>query len=213
MPLRWGALAVLALALILVPFLLFEAQFTAWGGGVLEGARREPAAVAAIVIALLAGDVVLPVPSSLVSTFSGGVFGWAVGAVVIWVGMMLGCITGYGLGASAGRLLAIKVVGEGEMARAQRLFRHAGPAALIVARAAPVLAEASTLAAGAARMPIGSFLLATAVANLGVSVAYAAVGAAAFSAGSFLIAFMGLAAIPAAAWGAWRFVAARRNAL
>lgn len=212
MPLRWGALAVLALALILVPFLLFEAQFTAWGAGVLEAARREPAAVAAIVIALLAGDVALPVPSSLVSTFSGSVFGWAAGAAVIWTGMTLGCLASYALGASAGRFLAVRVVGEGELARAQRLFRHAGPAALIVARGAPVLAEASTLAAGAARMPLGSFLLATAVANLGVSVAYAGVGAAALSSGSFLIAFIGLAAIPAAAWGVWRFVAARQNA-
>ena len=68
------------------------------------------------------------------------------------------------------------------------------------------------LAAGAALMPFGLFLLSTLLPNAGIAVAYAAVGAAAASKGSFLIVFLGLAAVPAIAWLAWRLLRARRAA-
>ena len=71
-------------------------------------------------------------------------------------------------------------------------------------------AVAHELAAGAARMAFAPFLVSTAVANLGVALAYAGIGAATVSTGSFLVAFLGLAAIPALAWTAWRVVTARR---
>ena len=79
--------------------------------------------------------------------------------------MVLGCVVAYALGASAGRVLALPVVGEGELARAQRLFYNIGPAALILTRGVPVLAEAGAMAAGAARMPFWTFMAATSLAN------------------------------------------------
>lgn len=208
--LRWTALIIVLLAAILTPFLLFERQVTEILARAFAAARGHPVAGAEIIIALLAGDVVLPVPSSLVSAFAGAAFDWGVGAGVIWVGMTLGCLIAYGLGASAGRVLALPVVGEAELERANRLFDRVGPALLIVVRAVPVLAEASALAAGAAKMPLTPFLLATGVANAGVAVAYAATGAAAARSGSFLIVFIGLAALPALGWAAWRTLRNRR---
>lgn len=207
---RWLLLIVLLLAAILVPFLLFERPIGAFLGAVFDAARGHPWMGAAVIVGLLAGDVVLPVPSSLVSAFAGAAYSWAAGAAIIWVGMVLGCLVAYGLGSSAGRFLALPVVGEAELARANRLFANAGPAMLIVARAVPVLAEASALAAGAARMPFVPFLAATSVANAGIAVAYAATGAAAASSGSFLIVFIGLAAVPAIGWAVWRVLRHRR---
>lgn len=208
--LRWAALIVALLAAIVVPFVLLETQITGWLQAALDAVREAPWLGGGLIVALLAGDVVLPVPSSIVSTFAGAAFGWRLAALIIWVGMTLGCVAGYLLGASAGRGVALRVVGGGELARAQRLFASIGPVALIVTRAVPVLAEAGTLAAGAARMPFVPFLASTSVANVGVALAYAGIGATAAQAGSFLVAFLGLAAIPALAWTAWRFIAARR---
>jgi membrane protein DedA with SNARE-associated domain len=150
------------------------------------------------------------VPSSVVSAFAGAAFSWAVGSAVIWVGMVLGCVVAYALGASAGRVLALPVVGEGELARAQRLFSDIGPAALILTRGVPVLAEAGAMAAGAARMPFWTFMAATSLANAGIAAAYAATGALAASAHSFMLVFIGLIAVPAVGWGAWRLWTARR---
>ena len=201
--LRWLGLAALVLGAILIPFLVFEGPILDWTATALAAARQRPWLGVALVVGLLAGDIVLPVPSSLVSVFAGAAFGWLAGAVVIWIGMSLGCLAGYALGVSAGRLLALRVVGEGELERAKRLFESAGPAALIVTRAVPVLAEAGTLAAGAARMNLAAFVVSTGLANAAVAAAYAAVGAAAASSQSFLILFLGLALIPALAWSAW----------
>jgi Flp pilus assembly protein TadB len=50
----------------------------------------------------------------------------------------------------------------------------------------------------------------TSLANAGVAAAYGAAGAYAAATGSFLLAFLGVAAAPALAWSAWKFRAARR---
>lgn len=209
--LRWSLLGVTLIALIIVPFVLFESQISDGLETVFAVVRGRPVLGASLIIALLAGDCLLPVPSSIVSAFAGAAFSWAVGSVVIWTGMVLGCAIAYGLGASAGRVLALPVVGEGELARAQRLFSNIGPAALILTRGVPVLAEAGAMAAGAARMPFWSFMAATSLANAGIAVAYAATGALAASAHSFMLVFIGLIAVPAVGWGAYRLWTARRS--
>lgn len=202
--LRWIALATLLLAAIIVPFVTLEAPITEALTRAFGAAGDRPWLSGLIVIGLLAGDVVLPVPSSLVSAFAGGVFGFGAGTLVIWIGLNLGSLFGYALGASAGRLAAVRLVGQDELDRAGRLSDTIGPTALIIMRAVPVLAEASVLAAGAARMPRLPFLAATVVANTGVAAAYAATGATAASTGVFLFIFLGLAGLPAAAWATWR---------
>lgn len=207
--LRWLVLTVAVLGAIIIPFVLFETEIQTWTSAALSAVRGQPWLGGALIVGLLTGDVVLPVPSSVVSTFAGVAFGWKLGALVIWTGMTAGCAVGYVLGRSAGRVLAMRVVGEYELSRAQRLFDEVGPLALIVTRAVPVLAEAGALASGAARMPFLSFMAATSLANLGVAIAYAGVGAIAASTGSFLFVFLGLASIPALAWAAWRISRAR----
>ncbi|MFP2910634.1 DedA family protein, partial [Pyxidicoccus sp. 3LFB2] len=64
---------------------------------------RPPAwQVAGVLGGLLAGDIFLPVPSSLVSTAAGGLLGFWGGLATNWVGMMGACAVGYALGARAG---------------------------------------------------------------------------------------------------------------
>lgn len=208
--LRWLALAVLVLAAILVPFVLFGDALTQWAASAIAALRQQPWLGAGLIVALLAGDAVLPVPSSLLSTAAGSLFGWQLGWLVIWSGMTLGCVFGYAVGAGASRGLAGRWFALGELERARRRFTDVGPVALIVTRAIPVLAEAATLFAGGARMPFGVFIVATGVANAGVAAAYAGIGAAAASSGSFLVAFIGLVSVPAIVWTGWRLWTRRR---
>jgi membrane protein DedA with SNARE-associated domain len=208
----WIVLWAVIFALIIIPFVLLETQLKAILDGAFAAVRGQPLLGGALIIALLAGDCVLPVPSSLVSAFAGAAFNWAAGSAVIWTGMTLGCVFGYGLGASAGRVLAVRLVGDAELERSRALFAEAGPAALIITRAVPVLAEAGVLAAGAARMPFGRFIAATSLANAGVATIFAATGAVAASTGSFLLVFTALAALPALGWAGWCLAKARRSA-
>ncbi len=206
----WLLLISLLLAVTLGPFLVFEVPFEAWLSTTLDKVRMHPWLLAIMIVALLAGDCVLPVPSSLVSVFAGAALGWVIGAVVIWFGMCCGCLIAYVLGASGGRLLAMPLLGEAELVRAQRLFTRVGPAALVITRAVPVLAEAGALAAGMVRMPLWSFIAATTFANALVAVAFAITGVT-VSVGSFLSVFFALAVLPAIGWLMWRIFINRRH--
>lgn len=192
---RWTAAGLMLLALILVPFLLFEGQVRELAGGLL-GSGQAGALLALAIVALFAGDVVLPVPSSLVSVAAVALFGWA-GGLLIWIGMTIGCGLGYWLGRRAGRPLAERFVGPAEVARAERIAGDLGLATLVLTRAVPVLAEAVTVAAGLAAMPLRRFVLATGLANAGIALAYVALAG---SAESFVTLFAAAIAVPAAGW-------------
>ena len=138
-------------------------------------------------------------PSSLVNTAAGALLGFWRGMATSWAGMMVACALGYQLGARAGESALRRMAGESEVARLARLAERHGHWFLLAFRAVPVLAEASVVFAGASRMSRRSFFTVTALANLGISATYAAVGASAARAGSFLLLFAGMVLLPALA--------------
>ena len=172
----WTLLILLTLALIIVPFLLGE-------GAVFEVSRSLLSAPAnrawfgLIVVVLLAADLFLPVPSSFVAAGAVAALGAAVGGAVVWVGLTVAAVLGYAVGRFGGTPLALRVVGTGELERAERLHQRFGTAVLIVCRGVPVLAEASTVFAGALRMRFSRFAFVTSSANLGLALAYASFAA------------------------------------
>ncbi len=177
----WALLVCGVLALVLVPFALFGARVDAWAAGFFHPGGAPPGWVALVIAGLLAGDVVLPVPSSLVGTAAGYLLGFAGGTAVAWAGMTAGALLGYALGARAGRPAATRLVGPAELARLEALRARFGDGVLVVTRPVPVLAEAAVVFAGVGRMPLRRFLALTAASNLGISAAYAAVGHFSFS--------------------------------
>jgi uncharacterized membrane protein YdjX (TVP38/TMEM64 family) len=197
----WAAFCALLLALVLVPFALFGADLDAQARRFLSA--RPPAwQVSWVLGGLLAGDILLPVPSSLVSTAAGGLLGFWGGLATNWVGMMVGCAVGYGLGTRAGTAALRRMAGEAEVERLSRASERLGPWFLLVFRAVPVLAESSLVFAGTSRMPRKRFFTVCALSNLGVSATYAALGATAAELESFLVLFAGMVLVPglALAW-------------
>lgn len=192
---RWAIFGAVVLAAILVPFALFEAEVAA-ATGVLVSAERPRAAVTAGVIGLLALDVVLPVPSSIVSTAAGSLLGIPLGIATTWLGMSAGCALGYALG-RAGR----PVLGRGDLARGEAAARRFGDWAIVACRAVPVLAEASVIVAGAARMPLARFALLCGLSNLAIAAVYGTLGGLAAGTGSFALAFAASVIVPAIAIG------------
>ena len=194
---RWTVLWVLVVALVLVPFFLFEDWFNAVALQVAGGttSRRTAAGLAAF---LLTFDVFLPVPSSLVSAATGVVLGFWPATALIWSSMTLACLLGYGFGRSAAGA-ARRFVGEPGLARATRLATEHGHYAIAICRPVPVLAEASIIVSGLVRAPLTRFLPVVLWSNLGIAVVYAAIGAFAMRAESFLLAFLGAILVPALA--------------
>jgi uncharacterized membrane protein YdjX (TVP38/TMEM64 family) len=196
---RWAVIWVVLIGLVLVPFFLFETEFNAFSARMTRGDTATWLASTSI-FGLLALDVVLPVPSSIVSTAAGVLLGFWRGAVVIWTGMMVACLLGYALGARASGL-ARRFVGEPGLERADKLVRHYGDWTIVMCRPVPVLAEASVIFAGLVGAPFGRFLALTALSNLGVAIGYAAFGAFSMSVDSFLVAFLGALLIPGVVMG------------
>ncbi len=197
--LRWTLLVGAVLALVLLPFLLFGERMEAWTADFLRTGAERPAAVAAVIVLLMAGDLFLPVPSSLVGTAAGYFLGFPGGTLASMAGMTAGSLLAYALGKGSGHTLARRFVGEREMERLERLWDRFGDWALVVARPLPVLAEASAVFAGIGRMPLPRFLLLTTLSNLGISAVYAAVGRFSAGADSFLLAFVGAVLLPGGA--------------
>jgi uncharacterized membrane protein YdjX (TVP38/TMEM64 family) len=194
---RWALITVLIVALILVPFFLFEDYFNALAARIDAGGTARWSAAAAV-IALLASDVVLPIPSSVVSAMAGALLGFARGTLIVWIGMMVSCVVGYLAGHHSSRA-ARRFVGDDGLRRASGLADRYGSFALVLCRPVPVLAEASVIFAGLVGAPFARFLALCSASNLGVAAGYAAIGAFSMRADSFLLAFFGSLLVPGVA--------------
>lgn len=148
-----------------------EAMFTQW----LRD-TTSPLATAALVVVVLAVDIFLPVPSSLVSTLAGGRLGWWAGTLAVWAGMTIGAVIGFALARRWGRPLAERLAGSDEIHRLDQLSGRYGPALVVMTRPVPVLAEASVLLVGVQQLAWRRFLPGLAASNLGLALAYAVFG-------------------------------------
>jgi len=197
--LRWTLLTTLVLAAILVPFALWEEPITAWSTRLLTPAAGR-ATVALVVVVLLAADVVLPIPSSFVSAGAVALLGALQGGLTIALGMTVAAWLGYGIGRWGGEPLTRRLAGPRELERAERMMARYGTWVILLCRGVPVLAEASTLLAGATRVNAWRFLLVTSLGNAGLSCAYALIGVFELSGAWALMApFAFGVAVPAAA--------------
>ena len=191
------------LALIVVPFLLFEDRALAILPA-LDGLAGLPVLLVAAVILSLTLDVFLPVPSSLVMLFAGATLGPLAGGVAIWVGLTAGCLLGYAAGAWAGTPAFRWWLGPDALEDARLRVRRFGTVPLIATRPVPVLAEAATLLAGATGYPLGRFALVVALSNGIIAALYAALARVAPETHFFLFAMIGVL------WLAVMFLAAGR---
>lgn len=163
------------LAIPIVPFALFGAEIEAW----VRAWSQQPGSAAVValgIFALLAGDILLPVPSSLVSTMGGWRLGWIAGTGVSWLGLTAGACLGFALARRWGQRLAIRLSKPDQLGRFAHLAARFGPAALVLCRGVPVFAEASVLWTGMHGMTWRKFLLPVALSNLGIALAYSAFG-------------------------------------
>lgn len=160
----WGV----GLALLFILGFSVAARF-----GVLDGAHVE-AALSAIeasphralwigggVFALLAADLALPVPSSIVITLAGMSIGWRWGALASASGMLAGALLGYGLCAVLGRRALRRMADAGELARAQAFMDRYGAWAMVLGRAVPMVPELIACLAGLVRFPLRRFVALT----------------------------------------------------
>jgi len=193
----WVKVSLVLLAVVLIPFFLFETSIEKWIDRVVTP-QASPAVLALAIFALLAADSLLPVPSTIVTTAAGAWLGLWYGILVSAAGMSVGCVIAYACGRVFGPPLFRKMVSARDMDEVAERFRKGAPWALVSMRAVPVLAEASAMFAGISNVRFAPFMVITTLSNVAISAVYCYVGARALSVGSFFIALAGSIALPGA---------------
>lgn len=158
-----------------LPFLLFGGRFEDWLQGIADDPPSVPVTMA-LVIGLLSTDILLPIPSSVISTLSGWQLGWWRGTLATWVGMNLGAIIGFALARRWGKPFALWFSKEEDLERMRIVSDRYGPFVLVLTRAMPVFAEATVLISGMHQLAWRRFLPAVVFSNFGIAVAYSAFG-------------------------------------
>ncbi len=168
--------------------------------------------VAAVGVALLVADVVLPVPSSGVMIAQGAAFGFLYGSLLSLVGGTGATLAAYYLGRRSRRLVNRLVPVEQQLRGAKLLERH-GMWAIVLTRPVPMLAETVAILAGiSTTMRWWKVAAAGALGNLVPAVAYAAVGAYAATFVNALAVFAGVLAVALLTWLLQQFSGRRRAA-
>jgi uncharacterized membrane protein YdjX (TVP38/TMEM64 family) len=155
---------------------------------------------AAVIVGLLAADVVLPVPSSIIMVLSGAAFGVLWGSLLALAGSVLGEWLGFELVRRFGRDASRRIASDQEIEDVNRFFERYGALAVIVTRPLPVVMETMSLVAGLSRMRRRVFLAASVVGTAPIAVVYAYAGAVSRQVESLLPAVVIVVAIGAAGW-------------
>jgi uncharacterized membrane protein YdjX (TVP38/TMEM64 family) len=169
------------LALFLVLFFLVEAVGIPLLVDPTPWLRQGGIWAAALGVALLIADVLLPVPSSLVMVAHGALFGVFAGTLLSLLGSTGAAAFGFWIGRRGGKLLE-RLVTAKERERANAMLERWGILAVIVTRPIPLLAETVAIMAGASPLGWGRTVLAALAGSLPPALLYALTGA---SAGRF----------------------------
>ncbi len=157
---------------------------------------------ALVVIGLLAVDLFLPVPSSLVMILSGAAFGVWWGGLLALVGSIGGEWMGFELVRRYGKRASRRIVSDDDLEWLSRMFATHGAAAVVVSRALPILMETMSVVAGFSTMSRAMFLWTSLLGTAPIVFVYAYAGAASRQAGSLVPAVVMTIAIAggAAVW-------------
>lgn len=169
------ALVAGALAIPIIPFII-------WGHDLQEAAddwqqsQSSPVVMAIVLFVLLAFDVFLPVPSSLVNTIAGAKLGILTGSLVCFGGLCAGAALGFGLAKMAGPAIKKRWLQDDDAMTLRQFADSWGVATLVITRPLPILAEAAVVLLGVQDLAWRKFWPPVLLANGGIAIAYAAFG-------------------------------------
>ena len=161
--------------------------------------KQRSVLAATIGVGLLVGDVLLPVPSSLVMVAHGALFGIVGGTLLSLAGSVGAALFGFAIGRRGGRIFERLVTPE-ERARADELLRRWGMLAIIVTRPVPLLAETVAIVAGTSSLGWGRTMLAAFAGSLPPALLYAITGAAAVNLQNTTLVFVAVILIAVCFW-------------
>jgi uncharacterized membrane protein YdjX (TVP38/TMEM64 family) len=171
--------------LFVVLAVVFLIPFLIWGEWFGEIFSREGAVTwlegygswawaAGMVLLML--DIVLPLPSTVIVSALGYVYGTVWGGLIAAAGSFLSASVAYGVCRGMGRRAGVWIAGEKGLEEGEALFRSAGGWIVVLSRWLPLLPEVVSCMAGMSRMPARTFFPAVACGTIPMGFTFAAVG-------------------------------------
>lgn len=120
---------------------------------------------------ILSGDILLPVPSSIVMYLNGLVLGPFWGTLLSFIALLIGSIVGYLIGTFSSHIL-----NKNSNEQAANLLEKYGPSILVLTRGIPVISESLCFVCGYNRVHFKTYLLFSAIGYLPVCLVYALFG-------------------------------------
>lgn len=189
----------IACSFVIIVFLLLGGDFEEWQVASLDIFKDNKPGYVIVSTIVLALDIFLPVPSSVVMYMNGYMLpmGWAI--VTTLSGMLLGAGIGYVFCRYMGRL-SKRDVDPGALT----LVGKYGPVVILFTRGIPVLSEAVSLVCAYNRISFSSYILWHFLGGVPVAAIYAFCGWYAYESPSFLMSFILCQIFCALCWGIGR---------
>ncbi len=127
-------------------------------------------------IALLVADLFLPIPSTVVMSSLGWLYGPLTGGLIASTGLFFSAYLAYQLSRHLGRRLAVRLAGEESLTAAVEWFSQAGGPCIAISRCLPVLSEAIACLAGLSGFPQRQFLTAALFGSVPTGFVFAYIG-------------------------------------
>jgi uncharacterized membrane protein YdjX (TVP38/TMEM64 family) len=175
---RFILLFIALVAIVLIPFFI-------WGDALMNFFSAEGSIAWlnsygqwawAIAIALLVGDLFLPLPATLIMSALGYIYGPLVGGLISASGSFASGVLAYWLCRMLGEHAAIRVLGKKEYERGNKIAARIGGWVVALSRWLPVFPEVIACMAGLTRMPSRNFHWALACGSLPLGFTYAIIG-------------------------------------
>jgi uncharacterized membrane protein YdjX (TVP38/TMEM64 family) len=196
---RYAIVAAGIATFVLISFLIVEALNIPLLVDPSDRLDRGGVGAASLGVGLLIVDVLIPVPSSIVMTAQGAMFGIVTGTLLSMIGSIGAAIVGFAIGRRGSSLIA-RFVSPEERAASNRLLDRWGTLALIVTRPVPILAETTAIIAGTSSITFGKALLGITIGAFPASLIYAIAGAYATSVASGILVFILVLALAGLVW-------------
>ncbi len=151
-------------------------------------------------ILLLLGDLLFPIPGTVVMSALGAVYGFWLGGLLSAGGAMLAGMLGYGVGRFFDEKFAKRWLGERDFEKGKSMFEKSGAWVVAMSRALPILPEVLACMAGLLRMPFGKFVIALGCGSVPMGFLFAWIGTVGREQPEWGLAFS--LGVPAVLWGA-----------
>ncbi len=154
---RWiknPGLPILIVAILIIASFLLFGDIEEYFLYILDEAREQQLLFSVLSFLILASDILLPVPSSIIMFINGYVLGVVYGALISLAALMVGSIIGYYLGK-----FSFIGLGKKKNQSAVALMESYGLLAIVISRGLPVLAETISIVCGYNQMNFRRYLL------------------------------------------------------